>query len=470
MLPFCSPAPAPPARLRSGRQALGSESGLTLIEVLVTALIVILLGSATATALISTSHASGDQRMRSQADALASQDQERLRGLSDEQLNGLDKKRTQNVDGNDFTVRSVASFLDTTGGSSCTSQAAASYKITSTVSWGESFSNRTDTSVTEESLLARPVTGDLLTQVNDETQQPLPGVTVAAKGPSTQTGRSDDNGCVLFAGLTPGAYTVNLTDPGYVDPDGNASPPNNTANVTTSGVAKPAGYPFEMGLAGSITGTFTTSAGPGGQADGISWLGSGALDAMSGFQSSPAAAAAPAPMTSLTTGPLFPFDVAKSGAGDYTNNYAVWAGRCAQQQPPAGTGRYSVIPGSVGQAQGVPEPLLALTSVTSTDAGGVTTVVKPDHVRLSFASRTGASCSDSWTPTLSSAATPATMPVTGWLAYPGQPYADGSAGTLSVCADYGGYASTLPATNTSFTAPNAVGTIAITRAGGRATC
>ena len=32
------------------------------------------------------------------------------------------------------------------------------------------------------------------------------------------------------------------------------------------------------------------------------------------------------------------------------------------------------------------------------------------------------------------------MPMTGWLAYPGQPYADGSAGTLTVCAGYGGYA------------------------------
>jgi hypothetical protein len=394
-----------------------------------------------------------------------------MRSPTDEQLNGLNQNRTQTVDGNDFTVKSVASFLDTTGGSSCTSQAAASYKITSTASWTEGFSSRTDTFVTEESLLARPVTGDLLTQVNDQTHQPLPGVTIAATGPSTQTGASDTNGCALFAGLTPGAYTVNLTDSGYVDPDGNASPANNTATVTTSGVAKPAGNPFEMGLAGSIAGTFTTStAGAGGEADGISWLGSGALDAMSGFQSSPAPGPAPAPMTSLTTAPLFPFDVAKSGAGDYTDNYAVWPGRCAQQQPPAGTGRYSVTPGSVGQAQNVPEPLLALTSVTSTDAKGVTTVVKPDHVRLSFASRTGSSCSDSWTPTLSSAATPATMPVTGWLAYPGQPYADGSAGTLSVCADYGGYASTLPATNTSFTAPNAVGTIAITRAGGRATC
>jgi Tfp pilus assembly protein PilV len=450
---------------------LGSETGLTLIEVLVTAVIVILLGSAVATALISTTHSSGDQRLRSQADALATQDQERLRGLSDEQLNGLDKTRTQTVDAIDFKVRSVASFLDTTGGSSCTSQAAASYKTTSTVSWTEGFNSRTDTSVTEESLLARPVTGNLITQVNDETHQPLSGVTVATQGPSTQTGTSDKNGCVLFAGLTPGAYTVNLTDPGYVDPDGNASPPNNTANVTTSGVATPAGYPFEMGLAGSVAGTFITStAGVGGEADGVSWLGSGALDAMSGFQVSPAAAPALAPMTSLTTGPLFPFDIAKSGAGDYTNNYAVWAGRCAQQQPPAATPRYSVIPGSVGQAQSVPEPLLALTSVTSTDAKGVTTVVKPDDVRLSFASQTGAACGDSWTPTLSSAATPATMPVTGWLAYPGQPYADGTAGTLSVCADYAGYKSSLPATNTSFTSPNPVGTIAITRAGGKATC
>lgn len=467
MPPSSSPTTASPARHLSGRATLGSEAGLTLIEVLVTALIVMLLAAATAQALISTAHFSGDQRIRSQADALASQDQQRLRGLSDEQLNGLNQSRTQTVDGNDFTVKSVSSSLDTAGGSSCTSQAAASYKITSTVSWTEGFSNRTDTSVTEESLLARPVTGDLLAQVNDQTHQPLPGVTVVASGPSTQTATTDSNGCVLFAGLKPGIYATTLTDLGYVDPNGKASPPNNTATVTTSGVANPAGNPFEMGLAGSIAGTFTTStAGAGGEADGISWLGSGALDAMSGFQSTPISA----PMTSLTTGPLFPFDLAKSGAGVYTNNYAAWAGRCGQQQPPKPTDRYTVLPGSVGQAQNVQEPLLALTSVTFTSAAGVTTVVKPDNVKLSFASKAGSPCSDSWSPTLSPAATPAAMPLTGWLAYPGQPYADGSAGTLTVCAGFGGYARSVLATNKSFTAPNPVSTIAITTASGPATC
>ena len=78
------------SRLIPGRRRhMANDGGFTLIEVLVTALIVVLLAGGTATALISTTHTSGDQRLRAEADALASQEQARLHGLSDEQLASL---------------------------------------------------------------------------------------------------------------------------------------------------------------------------------------------------------------------------------------------------------------------------------------------------------------------------------------------------------------------------------------------
>jgi type II secretory pathway pseudopilin PulG len=98
MSPILSSAPLPPARKRS-------EAGFTIIEVLVSALMVILIGTATAKALITTAHVSGDQRLRAEADAIATQDQERLRGLSDEQLNGLSQTRPVTVGtGQTFSV------------------------------------------------------------------------------------------------------------------------------------------------------------------------------------------------------------------------------------------------------------------------------------------------------------------------------------------------------------------------------
>ncbi len=54
-------------------------------------------------------------------------------------------------------------------------------------------------------MLSRPVSGGLLVQVKNQTGAWLPGVSIGAVGPDTQTGTTDSNGCVLFAGLTPGA-------------------------------------------------------------------------------------------------------------------------------------------------------------------------------------------------------------------------------------------------------------------------
>ena len=468
------PSAAPPSGPRPRGWPLSSQAGFTLIEVLVTALIVILLGAASARALISTSHASGDQRFRSQADSLASQDQERLRGLSDDALNGLSQNRPVTLGGTAFNVQSVATYLDTTGTSTCTTTSAAYYKTVSTVTWTENFSNRPAT-ITEESVLSRPVSGSLLVQVNDQTGQLLSGVSVSASGPDTQTSLTDSNGCTLFAGLTPGSYAVTLADLGYVDPNGNASPPNATATVNSTGSASPAGLPFHLGLAGSIVGTFTTyNALYPGQADAISWLGSGAAYGMSGGDLT---APPTSPAITQTTGRLFPFNQSITTTPSYTSNYAVWGGQCLQQEPPSGYDRFSVTPGSIGQAQSVREPLLALTSVKYTN--GTTTTVKPDHVRLTFVptAPTGSTCMYSWTPTITAATT---MPAgIGWLANPGQPFASTvttgatasassnstspQAGYLTVCVDYLGYKATSPApvVNSSMTAANVVPAITI---------
>jgi prepilin-type N-terminal cleavage/methylation domain-containing protein len=473
--------PPPPTADRSRSAAVRSQAGFTLIEVLVTALIVALLGTATATALITSSHAAGDERLRSQADSLSSQDLERLRGLSDAQLNGLSQHRTVTFNGTPFTIQSTSGYLDTTGANTCTSTSVAYYKITSTVTWPEGYSNRTDLKVSDESVLSRPVSGDLRVQATDQTNANLAGVTINATGTDNQSSVTDNNGCVMFAGLSSGAYTVDLSDPGYVTPDGLASPTNATATVTATGVATPNGAPFHLGLAGSVNGTFTTyNSAAFGEADAISWLGSGAAFTMSGgFQTTTPTS----PATSLTTLSLFPFSVTTPTAS-YTNNYAVWAGRCLQQEPPAAYDRYSVTPGSVGANQTVQEPLLDVGNVTYYN-GSSTATVRPTHIKLTFNSTqpSTTSCNYSWTPTLVTGA----MPATGWLAYPGQPFASSAttgstasassnssspqAGTITVCADYSGYKVTSAAMNNrSFTAMNVAPTLAIRRGTNSGTC
>jgi len=415
------PTPAPPATVATAyprRRGLSSAGGFTLIEVLVAALIVILIASATARALIATGHFAGDQRYRSQANSVAAQDMDRLRGLSDEQLNGLNQTRTVPLGGTTFTVKSTATYLDTSGASSCSSTAAAYYKVYSTVSWSEGFSSRPST-LTDQAIISRPVSGDLLTQVTDQTGAGLSGVTVNPTGPSNQTALTDPNGCVLFAGLKPGAYTISVTDSGYVDPNGNTTSTGN-ATVNSTGLAQATNGKFHLGLGSTVTGAFTTPVtGATGEADGLSYTGTGSAYGMSTPLTVPSCTTCTL-QTSISAPHLFPF----YGTSGYTGNYSLWAGRCTQQEPPTPT-QATVNPGS-SQSANVVEPVLDIAAITWKTSGGSSTVT-PAHIKLTF---TGGGCTDTWTPEIASTMSP----TTGWLKYPGQPYA--ASGTLTVCVDY----------------------------------
>ena len=425
------------------RRRLGdAEDGFTLIEILATALIVVLISAGIFEGLLGSTHLSALQRARGQADGLAQQDQERMRSLTGKELAGLDQTQNVNLDGTTFTVNSRAKFLNTSGNSSCATSGApgtgavAYYGITSTVSWS-TVANQ-PMSVTAHSIVAPPAGGTLLAQVNDQTGAPLLGVNVTASGPDTDSGATDSNGCIVLTGLPTGGYSVVLSDPGFVDRDGNTTIAD-TANVTSSGTAFPSTNPEVMGQAGAVTANFQAR-GAGGallpnpqQANALSWFGSGPSRAMSAAKNVSAAT----PQTSLTAANLFPF-VSSSSPVSYRKNYTVWAGKCLQQETPTGSNQFDVTPGST-QTATVQEPALAVFVTYN----GVS--VAPDHVRLSFTSTSGSSCTDSWYAAVAS--TPS--PTNGVLASPGQPFASNVSsgglasasrltGTLAVCADYRG--------------------------------
>jgi type II secretory pathway pseudopilin PulG len=465
--------------LRCPLPSARSDAGFTLIEVLVSALMVVLIGSATATALISGSHSSGSQRLRSQADELAQQDQERLKGISDQQLNGLNQvaARLAQLDGTSFTITSTATYLSSTGGSSCSSTTGdtAYYKILSDVSW---TSNRLS-DVKEESVIARPVGGNLLIQVTDETNAGLQGATVSTTGPSVQSAVTDSLGCATFSGLVAGNYTVTVTDPGYIDQTGSNSP-STTMTVPTSLLATP----IALGRAATIAANFTTQAiagtptcppttglCTGQQADALSWYGSSATNKMPG----PASYGLAAPGSQIpvsTTLQLFPFPKSLLGVTpvDYTANYQVWAGKCAGMQPPTTPTPYdafSILPAS-SQIVAVQEPALAVFLTYNAVR------VAPTDVKISFSSTTATPCSDSWSaPIASDAATD----LNGSLAFPGQPYASSTA-PLKICADYkpsallpyvSNSSALISTPNANFSAPTAV-TVALLTTSSQSKC
>jgi Tfp pilus assembly protein PilX len=450
---------------------LRAETGSTLIEVLVSAILVALIAAAVAQALISNSRLSGEQHVRSVSDELAQQDQERLKGMSAQQLTGLNQTRTVTLDGTTYTVNSAANFLNSAGGTSCGSSgsgAAAYYRIVSTVTnWAAGANGRP--AVVEESVITPPAGGVLLTQVVDQTGTALSGVSVSASGADVASGTTDANGCVTFAGLTAGSYTVSVTSPGYVDTTGDTSPISRSATVTSTGTSTPSGNPIKIGQAASFTANFTTGlSGAGGEGDAAGWYGAGSSDTMSSALFSTALSS---PATSVSGSGLFPF--AFTGPS-YNGNYQIWGGRCVQQRPPTGTDMFNITPGS-NQTISVQEPPLGVTSVKY---AGVT--VKPAHIRLWFVSSSGTSCFYGYSPTIVSGST---MPATGWLANPGQPFAtngtpasaSGQTGNYWVCADYNpgsGYKNTFVTgvTNTSFTSLNVVPSILITSSSSSGQC
>ena len=453
---------------------LREETGSTLIEILVAAILVALIAAAVAQALISNSRQSGAQHVRSVSDELAQQDQERLKGMSAQQLNGLDQTRTITLDGTTYTVESTAAFLNSSGGTSCGSSgsgAAAYYRIVSTVTNWAAGGTSGRPAVVEESIITPPAGGTLLTQVVDQTGTALSGVSVSASGPDVVSGTTDANGCVTFAGLTSGSYTVNITNPGYVDTTGDTSPITRSATVTSTGTSTPSGNPIKIGQAASFTANFTTGlSGATAEADSLGWFGAGSSDTMSSALFSTALSS---PATSATGSGLFPF--AFTGPS-YNGNYQIWPGRCVQQRPPTGSDMFNISPGS-SQTISVQEPPLGVTSVKYSGVA-----VKPAHIRIWFISTSGTSCLYGWSPTI---APGSTMPTNGWLANPGQPFAttgtpasaSGQTGYLWVCADYYtgstyGWrnASVSPVANTSFTSLNVVPALSITSSSSSGLC
>lgn len=463
------------------RARAGEQSGFTLIEVLATALIVVVIAAGVAEGLSAGAHFSGSQQHRSQADELAQQDQERLRGLSAKQLGGLATAQSQTITlgTTTFTVSSQANLLSTSSSTSCTTAGAgavAYYRTTSTVSWHELTGNQ---SVIENSIITPPAGGSLLVAVVDQTSNPLSGATaqaIGASGNDNESGTTDNNGCVIFSGLSVDNFTVKVSDPGYVDINGN-SPLTDTATVTSTGTARPSNNTEMIGLAGTVNAAFSSvpyatnssttpasSALTGQAASDLGWYGSGSSVSMttSGTVASPS----PTGSTTLSAGNLFPFYYT-GPPGSYTNNYHVWSGACRFEELPASTGMLTINPGLVAAAT-IPEPDLALSVKSRTGS-----YVVPNDVKLTYTSTSGTSCTDVVTPQVNSSASPTST--NGVLLSPGVPFASqstssnpsasGLTGQVVICADYGSYRGTTSAMSlTNLTAPTPV-TLSTTSSG-----
>jgi Tfp pilus assembly protein PilE len=228
-----------PRRLTRGARgrsvaACADESGDTLIEVVIAALIVGLIAAAIFTGFSAVAHISGGQRDATRASSLAQQDEERLRGLTVNELSSISPSSTcsataglygntcytQTIDNVVYTITSTSKFISAaSGNSACSTSGTADYiETASKVSWGNSNDGRQP--VTVHSLISPPPGGGLTVSVTDTATpaNPIAGVTITVQGPGTggptKTLTTDSGGCAVFGNLLGGTYTVTESDPG----------------------------------------------------------------------------------------------------------------------------------------------------------------------------------------------------------------------------------------------------------------
>jgi Tfp pilus assembly protein PilV len=312
-----------------------SEQGSILIEVLVSAIMLVITAVGVFSAFDAGTRSSAEERHRAQAEGLAQADIARLRTMRISDLSNLLETKTVNVEGNEYTVKSSASYqTDSNSTASCKpGEASADYvEIRSEVTW-PSLGSRAP--VVEQSLVAPPngsisaESGSLAVQIENAKAEGVAGVVLNGTGAGTFAGETGPTGCVVFGDLPAGNYTLTLSGSGLVDSEGDPPEPQETSVVEES--TNTLGLQYDFG--GTIEASFQTYVGgelvPS-QAESIVVFNSGMHTAkVFGTEGEPREA--------ISATPLFPF----------VSAYSVYSGRCTAHNPAGG----EISPeGAVGEA------------------------------------------------------------------------------------------------------------------------
>lgn len=216
------------SRSYSLRSRLLREDGFALIEVMVSAVLVVVLATATLSIIERAGAVASSDRSRAVATQLAQEDQDSMRLMKITSLSNYHVTHPpQKVDNIDYTVESQAEWMrdDSTGKVVCDGNTTrAEYaKITSKVTWA-----RQTKPVILESYVAPGVKGvslgSLAVKLHNDGTKGTPGITINFQGQSVST---DSDGCAIFTTLTPGmsnaTWSGALFQPNFVDKNGNNS-------------------------------------------------------------------------------------------------------------------------------------------------------------------------------------------------------------------------------------------------------
>jgi hypothetical protein len=419
-----------------------------MIEVIIAALLVALISGAVFAGYIGITAIAGGQRSSSQADSLAQADQARLRGLDISQLSGSQGNRAvqTTIDGTVYTVTSASKFVSGSSSSaSCSTSGNSSadeVETTSTVTWGKNNGGLVPAVV--HGVVTPSAGGSLVTTAEDQSGNPLAGLTATLTGPSSVDPlTTDSNGCATFGGLEGGSYTVSMSAPGYVTTAG-ATTSTQSVTVVPTETTSPT-TAFQFGEAGAISATFQTSYG-------------GSTHASSADNIMVANASAPTPLppfgidsTSTVDTYLSTVSTGTSPMSLYpfTTPYSVYAGECTGDLTPLTADQVSatVLPGATTSVV-LPLPALIVDVYSGINAATPGSLELPTSLTV-----TDNACSGNKDYPPIATGTP--NAAQGALADPGQPYSS-SAHPTTVCVSDGTNKNTANIANDVYTSGNTV--------------
>ncbi len=268
------------ARVRHGGSSLrarlgGGEDGFLLVEVMMSALLVALIVTATFNGFDVASRITVDQRRHSEAELLAAESQEQLRSDSATALDALEtaphsysREITNNSTTTTYHITQEAKALSSKGTTGCSATGAskengANIEVITTVTWALLEKSKRPP-VRVASVVTPPVGSALEVDVTDGGSPPKAesGVTAVVKftpsGASTSTtveGTTGSGGCIVFTGLAATTATVEILEKAnWVIKSGELKWPTKTVtiapNITTQ-------YPVVYAPGGRLTAQFT---------------------------------------------------------------------------------------------------------------------------------------------------------------------------------------------------------------------
>ena len=338
-----------------------------MIELVMAILIFGLVVSGIAAGMMSTLNLARQNRNRSIAANLASQEMDLVRSTTFTDLPLGQTLSTQSVDGVPYTVDRETEWV-TQNASSGPCQAPpgsnlAYLAVAVSVSWPNMAGVKppsTNTVVNPPVGTYDPLSGHIAVTVRDRGGLPQDGVTVTIVGSTvTDSQTTGVDGCAFFAYEPAGTYTVTLSSTGYVD-DQNAAAPSQSATVSVGGIV-----PLQFQYDAAATVILTMVGKTGGAVPAAIPVG------LWNTHTLPAGVRIfPGSGNPRTIGGLFPF----------SDGYEVWAGSCLDANPEgtnsAGAAIYpgATRPGIANITPGgsVSTTLqMAETLVTTQTAGGV---------------------------------------------------------------------------------------------------